>query len=780
MDSLSSQLDMIAFYGRDALLSEITKKMAAGKCRLILRGVSGVGKSEFQRNLQSYLGNKSPEFICLLQEIKASTTTVADVLAGLTVQLLQQVDLFDGRLQSIRNALNRLQREHTVALGTAALLDLVGVLAPNLKNTTENLTKTLQASFAGASPKAMAEQLAKAEKDDMLLAFFRIIESLDAAGHRGCILFDRLESGSASVQDFADSLATYIPPSWSLILTVNDETPEGIQALTRIQPRIKYLGGEVYRLPPLDIQALQAWTESVRNNLPSVEEMHQVLKNCDGRPLYLKDWVAGLVSQSGTELIVNNRVGEYYQQRVNALGEKAQWLLTRLAIFPQGSSFHFDFCHKLLSTLNTVDNVENTWAVVLELVKDNFIERDPTMKDGYRLVHEVIRIHLSQNLPKIVLQSAASTVLKVYLSENSAEEDSSSVFTKLTLARLAGQREEVELRALPVAAQLLSEGAYTPALDAYRFLLEVVDPSDMGARLQADLGIAKILLHTGYYQEALERLESLAKEPHSESILFQIALQRGKTLLRLNRYCESKAELEKAERGYDGLGEVMGQVEAQLSLNTLLRDLEMYSDAAAQAQTLVSRVEAPDANFPLLIKASCYRVAARSFALFGRWQMAAEFGKKALSIAREEHSIRAEGNAHFAIGEAYRHGLQITDAYNHYQSAFAIANKIGNRDSLLWSVLGLADAFLLDGQQKEAWQVLKGIEAIVGQGADRYPIEYLHWRFGMATIGYLNGDIVDTDLLLVAGVYDKLHTKWPSIYAEGIIAAGAARFAKPM
>lgn len=178
--------------------------------------------------------------------------------------------------------------------------------------------------------------------------------------------------------------------------------------------------------------------------------------------------------------------------------------------------------------------------------------------------------------------------------------------------------------------------------------------------------------------------------------------------------------------------------------------------------------------------ASCYQALARSLAFRSNSVEALAIAQKSLDIALSAHSVRAEGNAYLAFGEVYRHGYSLSDAIPNYEKAIKIAETIGNRDSFLWSALGLADALCLDGEYIRAKRVLERVGSIVKNAASRYPLEHLHWQLSKATLDYIENEIDDSELVGAAEQYDWLGISWPLVYTQNIIDSKVITIAKDM
>ena len=237
---LSIKADRVLF-GRDKTLISLEQAISHEKCRILLTGPSGIGKSELLREFAASMTLVHGE-ICVRYEIRSAAHSVQDMLSNLAIELLNQAEI-EAR-EGFFEGLSEISTQESWSLGIAALLDTVSILAPKLKNTTEALLK----SFQSRSPRATAEHLARAGRDDLLAGFIRLVEVLASRGMRGSILIDRLEGGSQAVQEAALALALSLPPSWATIFAVNDETPEGLKTLDRVKPEMSYRGADILPL----------------------------------------------------------------------------------------------------------------------------------------------------------------------------------------------------------------------------------------------------------------------------------------------------------------------------------------------------------------------------------------------------------------------------------------------------------------------------------------------------------------------------------------------------
>jgi tetratricopeptide (TPR) repeat protein len=332
---------------------------------------------------------------------------------------------------------------------------------------------------------------------------------------------------------------------------------------------------------------------------------------------------------------------------------------------------------------------------------------------------------------------------------------------------------------LPTAEQLVYLGSYKPALTAYSIGLSAAESlGNPELSMEAVLGIAAVLLNTGYYQEALNRLINFETDDMPVHLVSRTKLLRGEIFMRLNRYSESLNELEHAHQMFSDQSNLEGQLAAEKTENTILRDLGRYDEAVSLGLSLVQRAEEGLTQSPLL--ASCFQALARSLAFRSDTSEGIAAAQRSLEISLSIHSIRTEGNSYLALGEVFRHGNLFDEAIVNYVKAIKIAETIANRDSFLWSSLGLADALLLKGDVAKAKEVLEHVGEIVRNADSHYPLEHLHWQLSTATVNYINGELSDTDLKAAAAQYQSLKITWPEEYVRSVLINGKPSVAKDM
>jgi tetratricopeptide (TPR) repeat protein len=598
---------------------------------------------------------------------------------------------------------------------------------------------------------------------DLLAGLINILAAIEASGTSGIIIIDQIENASEAVQEALLGLAVQLPPRWNILIAVNDEVTEGVDYLNTFWPRLAYSNAAQNALKPLDIRAIERWCLDERGSVPSTLELRSVLANCQGRPLLLREWVSG----ASTEAEIANiwqRLGPYYQKRLNALGREARALIRSLALLPAQSQFPLPLITKILGA----NSSSQAFETVEELINAQFLEEDAEETDSYRFVHDVTKRQVAKSTPRAVAKEAAGKVV-VALRELEPERlDAQHLYTLATLEYQAGDYDQFVADALPAATSLLSDGSYAPALELYHSCFSL-EPAllDSSAEVAARLGMAATLHATGYYHEGLQLIQESTSWPLPHRA--QAMLWEARLLLRLDQFHDARSMVAQARYAFEGFGDREGVIQCDKEDVTLLRDLGRYSEAVDKSLDLVSHAEQNLVSTKVL--GSCYRALARSLAFTGPTERALEAGNRALQLGVESHSPSDVGNARLSLGEAYRLGRRPNLAIPEYEAAADIALSVGNRDSYLWSMLGLSDAHLLLGELPLAQDILTPIEDIVKPKPDRYPLEYLHWQLSHLCICHLLGTQDLDGLLATVRAYDELGVIWPGYYLSALMEA---------
>ena len=753
--------DTPPLYGRDDFLDALVTRAVQGGAITVVHGPSGIGKTAILDTLCDRILVDAHVRVLIHHRLISQNESVDYLVAGLSRQLLDRTDLPSPDLPMLRKSLGSGSLRHGWKLGASMLLDLIRQVTP-LAKTTEALLQVLQETIQSASPRAQAERLADKRGEHLFNAFLDLLSALASARMVGCILIDTIDKANQAMRESIEALAANLPPTWSLVLTLNDETEAGIEVLRKMVPSLSYLKASKFPVPGLTLEDASVWYFAERGQHPPFSEAQCAVQAAGGRPLFLRDWVAGLDGGSMQQSVLE-RLGEYYSQRVTALPEDARSLLVRLALLPEG----FDFPLELCAALSHKDSHEAVESTAIRLVKANFL--DEVSAGTYRFVHDLTR-EMARSRPAIVLKEAALDVLSALealsgLADAPAYLSGASVdYARLLLHKYADQSEEIQQLAAPTGARLLAAGMNETALNAFELALEHTD--HQADRLGCLLQIAEIHVERGLYEKALSLLD--VEIWNGSSMRPKADLVAGTALLRLNRYSEATTRLRKAHHRFRQSGDRMNSLSARRRLSTVLLDQDQCEESAELAASLVE--EARREHLPPLLLAKCLRTLARALARGGQFDEAADAARHAIEIARAHNARRDEGNGRLALAEARRHGGDYEGAINSYASAVTIAKELANRDSLLWSTLGMSDALLLLRDVGGAESELARLTPLLEKGEGVHPLEHCHWNLSLAIVGWIRGRDGSREALSGAvKAYNRFSIGWPAKYVSGLV-----------
>jgi tetratricopeptide (TPR) repeat protein len=752
-----------ARYGRELDIDRLKAELRRQPLRPVLvRGPSGIGKSELLRAVHADLIVDGRE-ISILHSPESPAHTVHHLIEDVTRQLLVGGPLPRTDTRRLARSMIRTARDSSWSIAAAVLLDLAGKVLPGSGELAKSLAEQLSQELAETRPSAMLEQLRADAPQDLLVGLLTILKALSETGIAGTILIDQAEAASEAVREAILGMAVQLPERWGAVIAVNDELPEGIEFLDRVWPRLAYAGGSQTALGPLQADGLEEWCLEERGTAPSRLELDSVIANCQGRPLLLREWVSGTMTPAEVGHIWQ-RLGPYYQRRLDALRYEARSLIRALALLPAQVNFSLP----LITQIMEAESTAQAFDAVEELIRAQFLE-PASDEDTYRFVHDVTKRQVAGTMPRAVIRESAGRVAAALRSLEPGQEDAQWLYAVATLEYQAENYPGFVRDALPAATDLLSAGSYAPALELYRacFSLEAAHLDD-AAEIEARLGMAATLYATGYYHEGLRFLEEMGEWPATAGA--RGLLMRARLQVRLAEFQKAQETLTSARRRFAELHDEEGVVQCDKELVTVLRDLGRYPAAVELSVQLMERAERHRVSARVM--ASCHRALARSLASDGLLERALVAAERALVLAQETSSATDIGNARLALGEVHRLAANPADAIAHYAAATDTALALGNRDAYLWPALGLADCHVLLGDLPSARDSLTPVAQIVRSGPDRYPLISLHWRLSDLSIAHLSGGGVAEELQQTVNAYTRLGITWPERHVRDLLATG--------
>lgn len=326
---------------------------------------------------------------------------------------------------------------------------------------------------------------------------------------------------------------------------------------------------------------------------------------------------------------------------------------------------------------------------------------------------------------------------------------------------------------LPIAKTML-DSISTVDLRILTEPSDVVEGMEIAAA-QRIIRLAETYYLSGQYTEALDALETLkgdARLHRASSIAMDATIIEAEVCLRLNQYQRGRALVSKVAREAIERSDWPRYVRARSVENVMLRDQSKYEEATALATELLRVAEQHCSDN---VERVC-RLLARSLALNCRSDEAVRYATKALESAQGRRDGDAQAKATFALGEAYRHGLNQPMAIKWYTESRDMSGRAGDVDCFLWSVLGLADSLFLTGEYKSSADMVQRLKNYIDRPSHVHPLESLHIRLSLLSVACHEGyDIADdtTDLL---DTYKGLGVIWPNEY---VAALNAGDFTQP-
>lgn len=581
------------------------------------------------------------------------------------------------------------------------------------------------------------------------------------------MILDRLDAGADRFVDLFVALSERLPRGWTLIGAVNDETVEGLEVLPRLERHVAYVGGVIVPVSPLTFDDVEAWANLSRPDPASTTEVAAALHASEGRPLFLLDWIGGGALEGGSDEL-HHRLHRQYRDRLRKLSREAAKLVRTLAILPSSTRVPLEVCAALAQS----ESLADAELVIDELVSAQFVLRDDS--DGsVQFLHEITRDETRRTISPSAAREIAGQILALS-SFDAGALGLPAAYVTYALAAESGDQDAVLQAAPEAGAVLVREGAYRSAQLVYENQLGAARAGGNSAlERTAAVRLANVLIDTGYYAEALAVAQASPLEGAELVELGEIDLTIGRVYLRLNQYTWSEQLLDSARSRFAEAGHTAGEFEVEKERNVILRDLGEYEQAVTQADQMLRRAE--EVGQPTPIVRSWLRAIARGMALSGRGEEGLEYARSALDSSVREDDVRGAGNAHLAIAECLRHLGQIDEASHHYAEASELALVTANRDSYLWSSLGQADCRLLAGLDEQARTLVEHVVDLAGTDGDRHPLEGLYARFVLAVLAFRANGHDDGALILAADRLASLGSRWPSVYAEGIISGGENR-----
>ncbi|MCI0423886.1 MAG: hypothetical protein L0312_32525 [Acidobacteria bacterium] len=273
---------------------------------------------------------------------------------------------------------------------------------------------------------------------------------------------------------------------------------------------------------------------------------------------------------------------------------------------------------------------------------------------------------------------------------------------------------------------------------------------------------ARTRLELGRYREADDSLEKAQEAGRGKpDATAEVSLLRMKLALRRNRY----AALWELAKQLELMPEqsVEAQIERELILNVAYRDLLKHQEIKDSVDRLVKL----SGLSTLHRQNSIDRALARSLAKLGDYDNALVRARGAVASSSGLESIQVVGNSRLALAEVLRYRRDFVVAIAAYRYAAAIGRATGNRDLLLWALLGEAAAHIEDETPQRAWAPLNEVAALLAEPGYEHPLEAAH--AGLLDIFARRSGAAPEEVLRR---YEALAVDWPVGYVRSFLTSG--------
>ena len=727
-----------------------------GKRKVLLGGISGVGKTSTLAELQESLAEGKDIFLSV--EITSAAQSPAEVVQILATQLASSDSVQEATLGQYFSELGKRPIKNAYRVGIALLGDVAKAKLSSAEGTVKEIAAILSETDDAASTDAQAQALSEAGKDDLVLAFRQLLQSVASNGQRGSLAIDGLENASSAVVETTLALVADLPENWCIALAVNTERSDGPLVFTKISELLVYSGGEAVELRGLDKDGVLAWMENFNPAGRRDIEVETAIEVTQGRPLYLENWLSGTELDQVT-LALGKKVAPAYQARFNKLSPPAQAYLSRLCMLPSGLSD----IPAVASALGSDIADYNAVAVQTELKSARFLNAGI---DQRLRPHDEIRQQVSSILGESLQREVAQQIL--HQVEALDVDVASREVEVLRLRANAGQAAQVRQEGEEVAARFLE---YSPEAAGQAY--ELIAESSQGEMVGEEssnllLNRAKAMIGVGKYPAAIDFIDQADANISAKELVLRSNQIRLKAMLRLNRYAEAQTIADQVLRLLPKDADIQ-YIETLRILNTIHRDLGDAENAISTAKELKKLY-----NTSTLADREASRVwrsLARTYAIF-RPKKSVRAAKESLRLAKRSGILRDLGNAYLAVGEARRHTGRFKKAEEAYEKAIQSALALGNVDSLLWSVLGKADAEMLAGDLEAARTSLEQLEPFFSDNGRRHPLEAMHWQLSQLELSVAMNTASHTVASGLIEDYEKLGLLWPAQYIEQLLHAG--------
>lgn len=725
-------------FGREATLANVAADIERGRTLFALEGVTGIGKSALIGEVMTCLGVAGFNGFATLNAAQHTSEDLA--IAAVYVQLKETAcdpELLGAR---VREKFGARLPGTLRKLGAAIAADIITQVVDKAEKTAEAIQGIIGEQDLTPS---VVSQLEELDRDNLRFFFSQFLEAIAAAKNKAVIAIDNFDCADDSLVKLVRFLIAQKPREIALVIAHNTENGENAD-WDYVLADLRARSGCLLQIGPLDQVAMGDWFTTEVGRSPTQTELDSLQDATGGRALEIKIAIEAM-KLGGAPPLHGDYVG-YYECARRQLSRDARTVAELLAVINRDALVSED----LLAAAAEVLGVGDLGSALDELHARRLLKREG---GEFSLSHSSVRsawLQWINERRRLQLGEAWYAAVRDFALPKLAEPGvvgllpviTTSLFERMPAADVAEFGEQlIAMGQIRTGLQMLDR--------AWEFKVGVSGGGEQ--MLRHALIAARTRLDLGRYREVDEPLKHAELAAVDETgARVQVLLLRMKLALRRNAYAALEALA--GQLAVEEEADSKDLVEGELILNTAYRDRLGLNDLRASCRKLQVLYHESTPKLQNAID----RALARSLAKLGDTDPALEHALRALATSSEAGSIRVVGNANLAVGEVRRYRGEFNEAIRAYRDAADIARASGNRDSLLWSLLGEAAAHIEARAPGEVMSPLSEVSALLVEPGYEHPLETAHAMLLRALAG-----VEKITVEQLAEAYRPFQIEWP-------------------
>ncbi len=748
-DEIYDRLDRPRLYGRGEILDALVSESEAGCTLFGLDGVGGAGKSELADRLAWFVAHRRGFHQV---SISLSEWPTEGLLIAKLYEQLNAIPKTD--IKKIESAATRFTSEllgSAKRIGAAAVADAIKYASDKVENIASAVKEELTGEKQEKGVASLIEGEASQNRRLFINEYLGFVADL---GETAIICLDNYEDSEPSSQEFIRFLLKSKPEYWTFIVINNVEKPTNSDWSSGMASWLEYERGLVVTIDCLTPAVLAEFFIAEMGRSPSTNEIEEILTNTNGgRPVLVAEYLKALRTSATFRPPPNlDRLNDARRARQSA---GARRLAELIACAPADRLIPL----MLVEAAAARDDIADIGDCLTELrIASEIATRDGRVGFTHSSRHAGWRNGMTQ--------FRRDAVIEVWLSVYHDNRNDVRLLAEAGLVQELGLRiaqSDSPLQITDSARALVATGSQNEALSLLDASWHKPNGTDAGAGdvIEHALIAAQTRLDLGRYveaQEALRSMELSGRETGRQ--LVEADLIRLKLALRQNSYRTLWLLSDKIAAA--GAADASIQLERQMVVNTAWRDLLDKEKISESADMIRAASEQADPA----MQARANRSVARSLAKLGYHEEALAIALTSLTTAEAQDDLRGVGNAHLAIGEAFRYAGNQPKALEAYRIGEDLARGTGNRDSEIWCLLGQACVLIETASIDRSEKILRQVERIVNEPGYSHPLESAHCELLRAITKIQAG--AEVDPTLISDSYARIGIDWPISYFDAV------------